>query len=86
MSDARRPTWRRRMQTSRARPIAVQLVVPVALGLVIGGVLAFQAGSSNSGINQVPLGYPVSPTASANIPASMATTPATALLKPMRQL
>ena len=77
MPDARRPTWRRRMQTRGARPIAVQLAVPVALGLVIGGVLAFQAGSSNSGINQVPLGYPVSPTASANIPASMAT--ATAL-------
>jgi hypothetical protein len=82
MPDARRSTWRRRMQsrmqTSGGRPIAVQLVVPVALGLVIGGVLAFQAGTSNSGINQVPLGFPVSPTASANIPGSMATTPATA--------
>ena len=36
--------------------IAGQLAVPVALGLVIGLVLAFQAGSSNSGVDQVPLG------------------------------
>jgi hypothetical protein len=56
--------------------IAVQLTVPGVLGLVIGGVLAFQAGSSNSGLNQVPLGYPVSPSPSASIPASL-TTPAT---------
>jgi hypothetical protein len=53
--------------------IAVQLAVPVALGLVIGGVIAFQAGSSNSGINQVALGIPVSPSPS----ASMMNTPAT---------
>jgi hypothetical protein len=39
----------------RHRRIAVQLVVPVALGLVIGLVLAFQAGSSNSGLYQVAL-------------------------------
>jgi hypothetical protein len=56
--------------------IAVQLSVPVALGLVIGGVLAFQAGSSNSGINQVALGTPVNPSASASAPVS---TPAPAL-------
>src|ERR1700678_3467211 len=41
--------------------IVVQLAVAVALGLVIGGVLAFQAGSSNSGIEQVALGTPISP-------------------------
>jgi hypothetical protein len=46
--------------------MAVQLSVPVTLGLVIGGVLAFQAGSSNSGTDPVPLGIPgPSPTASA---------------------
>jgi hypothetical protein len=56
--------------------IAVQLSVPVALGLVIGGVLAFQAGSSNSGINQVALGTPVNPSASASAPVPA---PATAL-------
>jgi hypothetical protein len=59
--------------------IAVQLSVPVALGLVIGGVLAFQAGSSNSGINQVALGTPVSPSPSAGVPVPMTTTPATIL-------
>src|ERR1700678_2766110 len=49
----------------------------VAWGLVIGAVSAFQAGSSNSGINQVALGTPVSPTPSASIPGSMTATPAT---------
>ena len=39
--------------------IAAQLAVPVVLGLVIGGVIAFQAGSSNSGLYQVALGTPV---------------------------
>jgi hypothetical protein len=48
----------------RYRRIAIQLVVPVALGLVIGLVLAFQAGSSNSGINQVALGILVTPSPS----------------------
>jgi hypothetical protein len=33
--------------------------VPVALGLIIGGVIAFQAGSSNLGLYQVVLGTPV---------------------------
>jgi hypothetical protein len=47
----------------------------VALGLVIGGVLAFQAGSSNSGLQQVPLGTYVSPSPSANAAALMTTTP-----------
>jgi hypothetical protein len=59
------------------RRIAVQLVVPVALGLVIGLVLAFQAGSSNSGIYQVALGTLVRPSPSASVPASTGTAPAT---------
>jgi hypothetical protein len=56
-----------------AARIAAQLVVPVALGLVIGLVLAFQAGSSNSGVDPVPLGFPVSPSPSASAPGSLAT-------------
>src|ERR1700691_4186290 len=67
------------MQRSGVARIAVQLTVPVALGLVIGGVIAFQAGSSNSGLNQVPLGLLVSPSPSASAPASMTTAPAAAL-------
>jgi hypothetical protein len=59
------------------RTVAVQLAVPVALGLVIGLVLAFQAGSSNSGVYQVALGTLVSPSPSASLPASTTATPAT---------
>jgi hypothetical protein len=64
------------MRRSGVARIAVQLIVPVALGLVIGGVLAFQAGSSNSGVDPVPLGLPrPSPTASAETaPATTLTT------------
>jgi hypothetical protein len=58
--------------------IAAQLAVAVALGLVIGGVLAFQAGTSNSGVDQIPLGTWVSPTPSASVPGST-TTQATTL-------
>jgi hypothetical protein len=57
--------------------IAAQLAVPVALGLVIGLVIAFQAGSSNSGINQVPLGALVRPSPSASIPAALTNTAVT---------
>src|ERR1700677_2095151 len=74
--NGHRSAWRRRTPTGGARRITAQLAVPVALGLVIGLVLAFQAGSSNSGVNQVALGTPVSPSPSASVPAS--TTPATA--------
>jgi hypothetical protein len=75
--NGRRPTWRRRMQGSGVRTVGVQLAVPVALGLVIGLVLAFQAGSSNSGVYQVALGTLVSPSPSASVPVSTTTTPAT---------
>jgi hypothetical protein len=64
------------LRSAKSR-IAAQLAVPVALGLVIGGVLAFQAGSSNNGIDQVALGTPVSPTPTPSAPASMTTTTAT---------
>ena len=79
MRDERRPAWLRRSQRSGAARIAAQLAVPVALGLVIGAVIAFQAGSGNSGIEQVPLGVLVSPIPSAGASASLATTPATSL-------
>jgi hypothetical protein len=44
--------------------VARQLAAPAALGLVIGVVLAFQSGTSNSGLTQIPLGTYVTPTAS----------------------
>jgi hypothetical protein len=77
--DGRRSAWRRGMQRSGVSRIAVQLAVAVALGLVIGGVVAFQAGSSNSGINAVPLGILVTPSPSVSVPASMTTASATTL-------
>ena len=79
MHDGRRSAWRRRWRGSGLARIAAQLAVPVVLGLVIGGVIAFQAGSSNSGLYQVALGTPVSATPSASIPASMTATPGTKL-------
>ena len=75
MSNGRGSAWRRRLQGSGGTRIAAQLVVPVALGLVIGGVLAFQAGSSNSGIVQVALGTPVHPNLAASAAPSLATNP-----------
>jgi len=67
------------MQGSGRARIARQLAVPAALGLVIGGVLAFQAGSSNSGIYQVPLGTPVSPTPTPSVPSSTTTSATTSV-------
>jgi hypothetical protein len=43
--------------------------VPVALGLLIGGVLAYQAGSSNNAVIPVPLGAVPTPTAAFLNPA-----------------
>jgi len=69
----------RRTQGSGRARIARQLAVPAALGLVIGGVLAFQAGSSNSGTYQVPLGTPVSPTPTPSVPSSTTTSATTSV-------
>ena len=44
--------------------VAGQLAVPAVLGLVIGVVLAFQSGTSNAGLTQIPLGTYVTPAAS----------------------
>jgi len=63
MHDARWLAWRRRMQASGMSRVAGQLAVPAVLGLVIGVVLAFQSGTSNSGLTQIPLGTYVTPAA-----------------------
>jgi hypothetical protein len=53
--------------------VAVQLAVAVALGLLIGGVLAYQAGSTNNAVQPVPLGAVPSPTPSFGNPSAAAT-------------
>jgi hypothetical protein len=50
--------------------VAVQLIAPVALGLLIGGVLAYQAGSTNDAVHPVPLGAVPSPTPSFGKPSA----------------
>src|SRR6201996_4273565 len=52
------------MQASGRSRVAGQLAIPAVLGLVIGVVLAFQSGTSNAGLTQIPLGTYVTPTAS----------------------
>ena len=59
----RRSAWRRRMQASGRSRVAGQLAIPAVLGLVIGVVLAFQSGTSNAGLTQIPLGTYVPPAA-----------------------
>jgi hypothetical protein len=62
--NERRSAWRRRMRESGVSRVARQLAIPAVLGLVIGVVLAYQSGTSNSGLTQIPLGTYVTPTAS----------------------
>ena len=60
------------MHRSGLAPVAAQLAAPVALGLLIGGVLAYQAGSTNNPVQPVPLGAVATPTPSfgkATVPA-----------------
>jgi hypothetical protein len=56
----------------------------VALGLLIGGVLAYQAGSSNNAVIPVPLGAVPTPTTAFVNPsvATPATLPSAGFLKP----
>src|ERR1700727_1848115 len=61
--DGRWSARRRRMRESGMSRVAGQLAVPAVLGLVIGVVLAYQSGTSNSGLTQIPLGAYVTPTA-----------------------
>jgi hypothetical protein len=79
MRDERRSAWRRRMQHSGMARVARQLAVPAVLGLVIGVVLAFQSGTSNSGLIQIPLGTYVTPTASDTAAALPVTAPAASM-------
>lgn len=64
---------RYRTRRSRLAPVAAQLVVPVVLGLLIGGVLAYQAGSTNNAVQPVPLGAVPTPTPSWIKPSSAST-------------
>jgi hypothetical protein len=68
-----RSARRNRAQGSGFARVAAQLAAPVALGLLIGGVLAYQAGSTNNAIQPVPLGAVPTPTASFGKPSSAAT-------------
>jgi hypothetical protein len=61
--NERRSAWRRRMRESGMSRVAAQLAVPAVLGLVIGVVIAFQSGTSNAGLTQIPLGTYVTPAA-----------------------
>jgi hypothetical protein len=79
MPDERWSAWRRRMQQRGMSRVARQLVIPAVLGLVIGVVLAFQSGTSNSGLTQIPLGTYVTPTASDTAAALAAATPAASM-------
>ena len=71
MRDGRWSAWRRRGQESGVSRVAGQLAVPAVLGLVIGVVLAFQSGTSNAGLTQIPLGTYVTPAAT-NTAAALA--------------
>ncbi len=62
------------MQRSGLARVAAQLTVPVTLGLLIGGVLAYQAGSTNNAVQPVPLGAVPSPTPSWVIPSASTAT------------
>jgi hypothetical protein len=64
MYSGSRSAWRHRLQRSGWARVAAQLAVPVTLGLLVGGVLAFEAGSSNNMVHPVPLGAVASPTPS----------------------
>ena len=77
--NERRSTWRRRMRESGWSRVAGQLSLPAVVGLVIGVVLAFQSGTSNSGLTQIPLGTYVTPTASDSAAALAPAAPAASM-------
>jgi hypothetical protein len=68
-----RSAWRYRLRRSGLALVAAELAVPVALGLLIGGVLSYQAGSTNNLVQPVPLGAVATPTPSFGNPSSAAT-------------
>ena len=59
-----RSAWRYGGQGSGVARVAAELAAPVAMGLLIGGVLAYQAGSTNNAVQPVPLGAVATPTPS----------------------
>lgn len=77
MYSGSRTARRHRTHRSGSVRVAAQLAVPVVLGLLIGGVLAYQAGSSNNLVQPVPLGAVPTPTPSFGHPGATRTTPAT---------
>jgi hypothetical protein len=68
--------WRRNMRERGLSRVAGQLAAPAVFGLVIGVVLAYQSGTSNSGLTQIPLGTYVTPAASETAAALPTTAPA----------
>jgi hypothetical protein len=69
------------MRETGVTRVAAQLAVPGVLGLTIGVVLAFQSGSSNSGLTQIPLGTYIAPTAADTAAALAPAAPAASLNK-----
>jgi len=76
MRDRYQSAWRRRTQGSRATRLTAILALPVALGLVIGALIAFYGGWHTTKVKQTALGAgpAASGSASATAPASAAAT------------
>jgi hypothetical protein len=77
--NERQSARRRRMREGGMSRVAWQLAVPAVLGLVIGVVLAFQSGTSNAGLTQIPLGTYVTPAASDTAAALATSAPAASM-------
>ncbi|HEX4833046.1 MAG TPA: hypothetical protein VH478_18340 [Trebonia sp.] len=76
--DSGSATGRRyRPRRRRLAPVLAQLAAPIVLGLLVGGVLAYQAGSTNNAVQPVPLGAVPTPT-----PAWVKPAPATGAVLP----
>ena len=74
MYSGSRSARRSRRQRSGLAPVAAQLAAPVVLGLLIGGVLAYQTGSTNNAVHPVALGAVAVPTPSFGRPSAPAAT------------
>jgi hypothetical protein len=79
MVSGKRSAWRRGRNRNRVARIAAPLAIPVALGLVIGGVVMFSGGGRSANISQTALGAQASasPSASASAAATVTTTTGT---------
>ena len=76
MRNRYQSAWRRRRQDSRAARLTVTLAIPVALGVVVGAVIAFYGGSHTTTLEQTALGASPSPSASGSASASPTATSA----------